>query len=274
MWNMQEFDIQFELTMAGQSRTTTSRRKELCTWNCVCVVKCSWRMKLSCWTVRRPTAMTTWKPRSTQSTWNPTMTWHTWWTSECARVVVGVRSLVLSQSLLAHIARLKMSECLSHLIHAWSERFFWLLWSLHHLHLPSLLINLKQFLLPLSPRGQVVTHCALRKREMVSTDESFSNTVCPQRGVYRSQEIETRSFREETVKHDRTEKPVVCRDENHEHPTVERRWDRLPNTWIATFCCETSWELSCSWIGHEDREPPSPIISWTRSTTKQSQQPV
>ena len=43
---------------------------------------------------------------------------------------------------------------------------------------------------------------------------------CPQRGASRSQEIETRSFREEAVKHDRTVKPVVCRDENHEQPTV------------------------------------------------------
>ena len=40
--------------------------------------------------------------------------------------------------------------------------------------------------------------------------------VCPQKGALHSQEIETRSFREEAVKHDRTEKPVVCRDENHE----------------------------------------------------------
>ena len=30
------------------------------------------------------------------------------------------------------------------------------------------------------------------------------------------QEIETRSFREEAVKHDRTREPVVCRDANHE----------------------------------------------------------
>ena len=44
--------------------------------------------------------------------------------------------------------------------------------------------------------------------------------VCPQRGASRSQEIEIRSFREEAVKHDRTEKRVVCRDENHEQPTV------------------------------------------------------
>ena len=34
-----EFGIQVELTMTGQSRTTTSRRKELCIWNSVCVVK-------------------------------------------------------------------------------------------------------------------------------------------------------------------------------------------------------------------------------------------
>ena len=45
--------------------------------------------------------------------------------------------------------------------------------------------------------------------------------VCPQRGASRSQEIETRSFCEEAVKQDRTGKPVVCRDENHEHPTVD-----------------------------------------------------
>ena len=73
------------VAMTRQSRTTTSRRKELCTWYCVCVVKCSWRIKPLCWTVRRPTPMTTWKPRPTRSTWNPTMTWHTWWTRECAR---------------------------------------------------------------------------------------------------------------------------------------------------------------------------------------------
>ena len=35
------------------------------------------------------------------------------------------------------------------------------------------------------------------------------------RKTSRFQEIETRSFHEEAVKHDRTEKPVVCRDANH-----------------------------------------------------------
>ena len=44
----------------------------------------------------------------------------------------------------------------------------------------------------------------------------MKSVVCPQRGALHSQEIETRSFREEAVKHDRTGKPVVCRDANHE----------------------------------------------------------
>ena len=36
------------------------------------------------------------------------------------------------------------------------------------------------------------------------------------RKTSRSQMIETRSFHEEAVKHDRTETPVVCRDASHE----------------------------------------------------------
>ena len=39
MCNMQEFGIQSQLTMTSRSRTTTSRRKEVCTWNYVCVEK-------------------------------------------------------------------------------------------------------------------------------------------------------------------------------------------------------------------------------------------
>ena len=46
---------------------------------------------------------------------------------------------VLSPSVLAHIAWLKMSDYLSLPIHAWNERFLWLPWPLHHLHLPSLI---------------------------------------------------------------------------------------------------------------------------------------
>ena len=55
---------------------------------------------------------------------------------------------------------------------------------------------------------------------------------------------------------------------------AERGEHWLPNTWIATFCCKTSSELSCSRIGQEDRESPSPTCSSTRSPTKRSLQPV
>ena len=51
-------------------------------------------------------------------------------------------------------------------------------------------------------------------------DRTGKPVVCPQRLAPHSQEIKTRSFREEAVKNDRTVKPVVCRDENHERPTV------------------------------------------------------
>ena len=47
-------------------------------------------------------------------------------------------------------------------------------------------------------------------------DRTGRPVVCPQRGALRSQEIETRSFREYAENHDRTGKPVVCRDANHE----------------------------------------------------------
>ena len=44
-------------------------------------------------------------------------------------------------------------------------------------------------------------------------DRTGKPVVCPQRRAPHSQEIETRSFREEAVKHDRTVKPVVCPEE-------------------------------------------------------------
>ena len=49
---------------------------------------------------------------------------------------------------------------------------------LHHLHLPSLIPHRPQGVpvALLLPRGQEVTHCVLRYKEMVSTDETFSNT--------------------------------------------------------------------------------------------------
>ena len=45
--------------------------------------------------------------------------------------------------------------------------------------------------------------------------------VCPQRGAPRSQEIETRSSREEAENHDRTGRPVVC-SERASHPRFSR----------------------------------------------------
>ena len=60
MCNMQELWLQSELTMTRQSRTTTSRRK--------LGIAYAWWSR----TMRRPTPMTTWKTRSTQSTWNLT----------------------------------------------------------------------------------------------------------------------------------------------------------------------------------------------------------
>ena len=49
---------------------------------------------------------------------------------------------------------------------------------LRHFHFPSLIPHQPQAILAtlLLPRGQVVIHCVLRYKEMVSTDESFSNT--------------------------------------------------------------------------------------------------
>ena len=92
-------------------------------WNEVDVIK------PSCCTVRRPTPMTTWKPRSrvtsTRSTWSPRMTWHTWWTREYARSVsllspcsVSSVTLIPCTHRMAQGVRVFVSS------HPWSERFF------------------------------------------------------------------------------------------------------------------------------------------------------
>ena len=57
-------------------------------------------------------------------------------------------------------------------------------------------------------------------------DRTGKPVVCPQRGAPHSQEIETRSFREEAVKYDRTLKPVVCRDTSHEQGATQTRLSR------------------------------------------------
>ena len=156
MWNLQEFGIQIELTMTGHNRTTTSRRKELYTWYCVCVVKCSWRMKPSCWTLRRPTPMTTWKPRSRETTrsttWNSTVTW-TRERARCVAVFVVSLAVVTLISCTPHGSR--CSSVLSHSI-PWSSPCMhevsvlpdFLDLFIIFTFLLSFLIILKQFLLP------------------------------------------------------------------------------------------------------------------------------
>ena len=66
------------------------------------------------------------------------------------------------------------------------------------------------------PEGEVVQQSKSSQSSQPNPNPNHDRTVkpvvCPQRGASRSQEIETRSFREEAVKHDRTEKPFVCRD--------------------------------------------------------------
>ena len=68
------------------------------------------------------------------------------------------------------------------------------------------------------PEGEVVRQARSSQATQPNPDHDRTEkpVVCHQRGAHRSQEIETRSFREEAVNHDRTGKPVVCRDANHE----------------------------------------------------------
>ena len=64
------------------------------------------------------------------------------------------------------------------------------------------------------PEGEVVQQSKSSQSSQPNPnpdhDRAGKPVVCPQRGSSRSQEIETRSFREEAVDHDRTGKPVVC----------------------------------------------------------------
>ena len=136
----------FEWTMTGHNRTTTSRRKELCTWCCVCVVKCSWRIKPSCWMLRRPTPMTTWKPRSRESTRSTT------WTRERARSCYSLRSQFCFVTLIPCTHRIMAQDvcvCASFhpmviAMHAWVERSLRLPWPFYHLHLPPLIHHYPQ----------------------------------------------------------------------------------------------------------------------------------
>ena len=72
------------------------------------------------------------------------------------------------------------------------------------------------------PEGEVVQQSKSSQSTQPDADHDRTGkpVVCHQRGALRSQEIETRSFREEAAKHDRTEKPVVCCVANHERSTA------------------------------------------------------
>ena len=74
------------------------------------------------------------------------------------------------------------------------------------------------------PQGEIVQQSTSSQSSQPNPNPDHDRTekpvVCPRARASRSQEIRTRSFREEAVKHDRTGKPVVCRDEHHEQPTV------------------------------------------------------
>ena len=76
----------------------------------------------------------------------------------------------------------------------------------------------------LQPEGEVAQQSKSSQSSQPNPNPDHDRTgrpvVCPQRGASRSQEIETRSFREEAVKHDRTGKPAVCRNASHERSTV------------------------------------------------------
>ena len=73
------------------------------------------------------------------------------------------------------------------------------------------------------PDGQVLQQSQSSQSNQPNPNPDHGRTgrpvVCSERAP-RSQEIDTRSFREEAVKHDRTGRPVVCRDENHECPML------------------------------------------------------
>ena len=62
------------------------------------------------------------------------------------------------------------------------------------------------------PEGEVVRQARSSQSTQPSPDHDRTGTpvVCHQRGAPRSQEIETRSFREEAVNHDRTGKPLFA----------------------------------------------------------------
>ena len=78
------------------------------------------------------------------------------------------------------------------------------------------------------PEGQVVQQFKSSQSSQPNRNPDHERmetpVVCPRARASRSQEIETHSFREKAVKHDRTVKPVVCRDEIYEQGASQTRF--------------------------------------------------
>ena len=74
------------------------------------------------------------------------------------------------------------------------------------------------------PEGEVAQQSKSSQSSQPNPNPDHDRTVKPLFALKEEHPVLRRSkhvlFREEAVKHDRTGKPVICRDENHEHPTA------------------------------------------------------
>ena len=134
MWLQMNWRSQNTVWLHVQKWTTKSRREEICTLYCVCVVKPS------------TTPMTTWAPRprtpSARRTWTLTR--------ECAVLLFVSQVLVVMIHMLHRMAQ---GCCACHLIHAGSVRFscdFQSSIPLNFSHVPSFILNFVQSLLNFS----------------------------------------------------------------------------------------------------------------------------
>ena len=187
MCNMQELWLQSELTMTRQSRTNNIKNKNL---NYVCVVK--------------PNDETPDTNDNVKTKTNSKHMKRDTWQVNVHVVFLSVRVVFASSySLIAHhIAWLKLSECLSHLIHAWSERHSSTLSSPFHptsfsLYSPS--TSSSSCCLSTSTRISRNTVYSANK-EMMSTDESYSDTGYEPKDYY-LMETHVESLTEPLTKH-------------------------------------------------------------------------
>ena len=171
MCNMQELWLQSELTMTRQSRTTTPRRKN---WNCVCVVK--------------PNVETSDTNDNVKTKTNTKHVKLYTWQVNVHVVFLLVRVVFESSySLIAHhIAWLKLSACLSHLIHAWSERHSSpLSYPFHPTSYSPYYPSISSSSCCPSTSTRISSNTVYSaNKEMGSTDESYSNTSYEPKDYY------------------------------------------------------------------------------------------